>query len=167
MTSPTQALFAPPVGSWLRLSPKYVAVRTVSLVTGTVLVTVPTAIWALVVMQLPWLAGVIAAVGVAWITWRRWRLPRWVASWGYAERDADLCISKGLWTKDLTIVPFGRLQVVRVTAGPLLRWQGLATVSLVTANALIDAQIPGLALEDAITLRDRMIELSDAKGSGL
>lgn len=115
----------------------------------------------------PFLTGGLAAAGIAWTSWRVVRAGRWVASWRWAERDGDLCIAHGLWNRQLTIVPFGRLQVVDVTAGPLLRWQRLADVQLVTASAHTNARIPGLDRADAAALRDRMIELSDAKGSGL
>ena len=60
-----------------------------------------------------------------------------------------------------------RLQVVKVSSGPLMRSYGLATVQLVTASAQTDATIPGLPLDEARILRDRLIELNDAKGSGL
>ena len=72
-----------------------------------------------------------------------------------------------MWTRNLLLVPFGRMQTVNVTAGPFLRSQGLARVELITASLQTNASIPGLAFADAVALRDRMIELSDARGSGL
>ena len=69
--------------------------------------------------------------------------------------------------RDLSIIPFGRIQVVRVNSGPLLRAFGLANVNVVTASAAADAVIPGLPGDEARALRDLIIELSDAEGSGL
>ena len=57
--------------------------------------------------------------------------------------------------------------MVRVNSGPLLRAFGLANVSVVTASAAADAVIPGLPGDEARVLRDLIIELSDAEGSGL
>ena len=99
--------------------------------------------------------------------WRVVRAGRWVRSWGWAERDSDLCITHGLWTRELTVIPFGRLQMVEVSSGPLLRSQGLANVQLITAAVQSRATIPGLPYADAVALRDRMIELSEAGGAGL
>ena len=172
MTSPTTtdasaALFAPPAGVWHRLSPQYATVRRVVVATTSVLFFVPATVAVWVFVGDWWWVGAVAAVGVAWLVWRLWRAGRWVRSWGYAERDADLCIRSGLWTRNLTIIPFGRMQMVKVQAGPLLRAFGLASVELVTASALTNATITGLPAEEATALRDRLIELSDARDAGL
>ncbi|HBX80634.1 MAG TPA: hypothetical protein DEG88_02110 [Propionibacteriaceae bacterium] len=160
-------LFAPPGGTWRRLSPRYVRVRQLAALAGCVVVFVPVAVGTWLLWALPWVTAGVAAIGVGWTAWRIVRARRWVQSWGWAERDQDLCITHGLWFRRLVVVPFGRMQVVNVTSGPLLRSQGLAEVQLVTAAALSDATIPGLTQADAIALRDRMIELSDARGAGL
>lgn len=85
----------------------------------------------------------------------------------WARRDKDLCIVGGLWFRNLEVVPFGRMQVVKVSSGPLLRAYGLANVELVTAAAATNGIIPGLPADEAKALRDLIIELSDAEGSGL
>ena len=70
--------------------------------------------------------------------WRRYR------AWGYAEREDDLLVRRGVMIRRLTVVPYGRMQFVDVTAGPVDRLFGLATVQLHTAAAATDARIPGL-----------------------
>lgn len=45
---------------------------------------------------------------------------------GYAELDEDLYITRGLWFRRLTAVPYGRMQVVEVESGPIERAFGLA-----------------------------------------
>lgn len=163
----TPAVFAPPADTWRRISPAHATVRRLRMsITLAV-----TALGAGAVVWLEtttlWMAAIpLVALAPVWL-WLWVRARRVVAAHGYAERDADLCITKGLWFKQLIIVPFGRMQVVKVTSGPLMRAFGLATVQLVTASAQTDAVIPGLPLEEARVLRDRLIELSDAKGSGL
>jgi membrane protein YdbS with pleckstrin-like domain len=88
-------------------------------------------------------------------------------SWSYQERADDLIVTRGVLVRRLSVVPYGRMQFLDVTAGPIDRWFGLATVQLHTAAATSDARIPGLALPDAQRLRDRLAALGEARGAGL
>ncbi|MFG2607528.1 PH domain-containing protein [Streptomyces sp. NPDC048514] len=92
---------------------------------------------------------------------RNWR------SWRYTERADDLLISRGVLWREETVVPYGRMQLVEVTSGPLERRFGLATVQLHTAAAATDATIPGLDPAEAERLRDRLTELGEARSAGL
>jgi hypothetical protein len=94
-------------------------------------------------------------------------VPRSLRSWGYAERPDDLLVRHGLLYRRLSIVPYGRMQFVDVTAGPLERLLGLATVQLHTAAAATDARIPGLTAAEAARLRDRLAALGEARAEGL
>ena len=109
------------------------------------------------------LAGVLIAAGAA----ADWMLGRRVGAWAYAERADDLIVSRGLMFRRLSVVPYGRMQFVDVTAGPLERLFGLATVRLHTAAAASDARIPGLAAEDAARLRDQLATLGESRLAGL
>jgi membrane protein YdbS with pleckstrin-like domain len=107
-------------------------------------------------------AAVVAVGGLLWlIAGRRY------GSWGYAERDDDLLVRRGVMFARLSVVPYGRMQFIDVSAGPLERAFGLATVRLHTAAAATDARIPGLAREEAGRLRDRLAELGEAQAAGL
>lgn len=86
---------------------------------------------------------------------------------GYAEREDDLLVVKGVLFRELVVVPYGRMQYVDVTAGPFDRLLGLATVKLQTASATTDATIPGLAEAEAARLRDRLAALGEARTAGL
>jgi membrane protein YdbS with pleckstrin-like domain len=117
-------------------------------------------------------AGSAAAYGVAAfallagaVLWRF--VGRRYRSWGYAERADDLLVRRGVMFARLSVVPYGRMQFIDVTAGPLERAFGLATVRLHTAAAATDARIPGLEREDAARLRDRLAELGEAQAAGL
>jgi membrane protein YdbS with pleckstrin-like domain len=88
-------------------------------------------------------------------------------SWGYAEREEDLLVRRGVMFARLSVVPYGRMQFIDVTAGPLERAFGLATVRLHTAAARTDARIPGLEREEAARLRDSLAELGEAQAAGL
>jgi membrane protein YdbS with pleckstrin-like domain len=92
---------------------------------------------------------------------------RRVRAWGYAERDDDLLVQRGVLFSRLSVVPYGRMQFIDVTAGPIERSFGLATVRLHTAAAASDARIPGLSREEAARLRDRLAELGEAQAAGL
>jgi membrane protein YdbS with pleckstrin-like domain len=67
----------------------------------------------------------------------------------------------------LSVVPYGRMQFVEVTAGPVERIFHLSTVKLHTAAAASDARIPGLEVEEAARLRDRLTELGEAMAAGM
>ncbi|MER7761268.1 PH domain-containing protein [Streptomyces sp. NPDC097619] len=113
----------------------------------------PWALWAL----LP-----LAALVWGWVlAERNWR------SWRYAERADDLLISRGVLWREQTVVPYGRMQLVEVTSGPLERRYGLASLQLHTAAAASDARIPGLLPAEAERLRDRLTELGEARSAGL
>jgi uncharacterized protein len=88
-------------------------------------------------------------------------------AWGYAEREDDLLVRRGVLFTRLSVVPYGRMQFVDVTAGPLERAFGLATVRMHTAAAATDARIPGLDREEAARLRDQLAQLGEAQAAGI
>jgi membrane protein YdbS with pleckstrin-like domain len=114
-----------------------------------------------------WLFGLALALSVVQAAWRVFVIFRAVKAWGYAERDNDLLVRHGLLVRRLSIVPYARMQFVDVTAGPLERAFGLATVQLHTAAAASDAKIPGLPPEEASRLRDRLTTLGEDRAEGL
>lgn len=152
--------------SWQSLSPRLISVRRLILAVLCVLLLVGAAVLWLLAAPV-WLpiavavaAVVIFVVGLPWIGRR-------VRSWGYAERDDDLVVGSGIWLRRLVIVPYGRLQLVDVKAGPLDRAFGLTSVQLHTAAATSDAQIPGLSPEAAAALRDRLAARGEQRSAGL
>ena len=88
-------------------------------------------------------------------------------SWGYLEREDDLLVRRGVLVHRTSVVPYGRMQYVDVTAGPLARRLGLAQVTLHTAAAATDASIPGLLDAEAARLRDRLAALGEARQAGV
>jgi uncharacterized protein len=108
------------------------------------------------------IAVVLVATAMVGVLFRR----RYRA-WGYAEREDDLLVRRGVMIRRLTVVPYGRMQFVDVTAGPIDRVFGLATVQLHTAASATDAKIPGLAQAEAERLRDQLATLGEAKAAGL
>jgi hypothetical protein len=88
-------------------------------------------------------------------------------AWSYQEREEDLVVSRGVMFRRQSVVPYGRMQFVDVTAGPVERVFRLSTVKLHTAAAASDARIPGLERGEAERLRDRLAALGEAKAAGL
>jgi len=159
-------LFAPSDVSWTPVSPKLAAVRRVnaSILAGVI------GIAALLVLGLTvgWAWGVLALVVVlAAFAWAWVLIGRNQRSWKYAEREDELLVSHGIMFRELVVVPYGRMQFVDVTAGPLERAYGIATVELHTATPATDAKIPGLHPDEAGRLRDRLSALGQAQAWGL
>jgi membrane protein YdbS with pleckstrin-like domain len=88
-------------------------------------------------------------------------------AWGYLEREDDLLVRRGVMVRRTSVVPYGRMQYVDVTSGPLARRLGLAMVTLHTAAAATDASIPGLRTSEAARLRDRLAALGEARQAGV
>jgi hypothetical protein len=103
---------------------------------------------------------VLGAV-LSWFVRRRYR------AWRYQERHEDLIVGRGVMVQRLSVVPYGRMQFVEVTAGPVERLFHLATVKLHTAAAASDARIPGLETAEAARLRDRLTELGESMAAGM
>jgi len=159
--------FRPPSEEWVRLSPKLVSVRRlIQLVVSGVLAVVLGVLLFLGIVP-TWLAAVLAAVLLVEFVWSWWLIGRRVRSYGYVERADDLLVTSGIMFRRLVVVPYGRLQLVDVVAGPLDRMYGIATVRLHTAAATTDATIPGLTPDTAAALRDRLAAKGESRGIGI
>lgn len=157
--------FDPAGVPWQRVSPRLATVRLISAgialalpLVGAVLLATMSGVTVLWVVP-----GLVLAVGV----WIAVVVPRQVRAIGYAERDDDLLIRKGVLFRTLVVVPYGRMQFVDVQAGPLDRWGGIARVQLHTASPTSDASIPGLPPAEADRLRDRLSARGEARLAGL
>ena len=156
--------FAPEGVTWLSISPRLVTARLVV-----------AAIW----LGIPLIAGVVlgvifggwvwsAAIALAAIgLWIAWLVPRQVRAFGYAEREDDLLVRKGVMFRSIVVVPYGRMQFTDVSSGPLTRGLGLAEVKLHTASASTDATVPGLPTAEAARLKDRLTQLGESRLAGL
>lgn len=147
------------------MSPKMIAVEVIA-----------RAIWALVFLLATLIAWLVGAPG--WVMTIGGAVTlgtligmyvgvRAIQSYGYAERERDLLVRHGRMIRRLSIVPYARMQFVDVTAGPMERLFGLATVRLHTAAAASDATVPGLEAPEATRLRDRLTALGEDRGEGL
>ncbi|MGH3424295.1 MAG: PH domain-containing protein [Nocardioidaceae bacterium] len=160
-------LFSPPVEQWQGVSVRlrdlrrvlFVVPCAVAAVVGVVLVQLLLGWW--------WLSAVLVLLALAVAMWGWFWAARNQRAWGYAENADDLYVTRGVMWRRLVAVPYGRMQFVDVSAGPLERFFGVATVTLHTASTETAADIPGLPPEEATRLRNRLTELGEARGAGL
>ena len=164
MSLPQQDPFEPDGVTWSRVSDQLVKARLI--VTG---------IW----LGIPLAAGIVLGVifgGWVWsaaivlallLAWAVWLIPRQVRAVGYAEREEDLLVRKGVMFRSLVVVPYGRMQFTDVSSGPLARSFGIAEVKQHTASASTDATIPGLPTAEAARVKDRLTSLGESRLAGL
>jgi membrane protein YdbS with pleckstrin-like domain len=153
------------VGEWKRVSPKYIVVEVVgTVIFGLVACGAAVALW-LVGGQVWALypGAVILLVTLISLVLE----PRRVRSIGYQLRSDDLLFRRGIMFQRFVSVPYGRMQLVDITRGPVARWLGLADLKFVTAAASTGVAIPGLPEADAEELRDRLVDLAESRRAGL
>lgn len=162
----TEAAFTSP-DDWVRVSPKLVTARRIVLA----MVIVPGLVFVAFLALIPdipvWIPIAVGGAELAFFVWAWWLIGRRVRSYAYCERDDDLLVSSGIMFRRLVIVPYGRMQLVDVKAGPIDRALGVTTVQLHTAAATTDASIPGLEPDTAAALRDRLARRGEERSAGL
>ncbi|WP_194949138.1 PH domain-containing protein [Actinomyces trachealis] len=108
-----------------------------------------------------------AAVCAVSLAWELWLIPRQVRAMGYALTEDHLLWRKGIMFRSLSVVPYGRMQFVDTSQGPLARYLGIAEVKLHTASASTDATINGLPVAEAERLRQVLSERGEQRMAGL
>jgi len=114
-----------------------------------------------------WLAWLLPSVVLACSLWALLLIPRQVHAIGYAERDDDLLIRHGIMFHRIMVVPYGRMQYVDVTVGPLERALGLSSIKLHTASPGTNAYLTGIPAAEAGRLREQLSARGEAKLAGL
>lgn len=147
------------------MSPKY---RSAELLSAAIWGGIPViaAIVLAVLWQSMW-GSIILAVAVVFLVWLMWISARRASAHRYVELDDDLVVASGILWRKVTAVPYGRIQFVDLSEGPILRMFGLATLKLNTASATSDAVIYGLTRDDAQALRTRISEAARVRMEGL
>nr|WP_228513997.1 PH domain-containing protein [Frondihabitans sp. VKM Ac-2883] len=93
--------------------------------------------------------------------------PRRVRSIGYQLRDDDLLVRRGIFFLRFVAVPYGRMQLIDVNRGPVVRALGLSDLKFVTAAAASAVTIPGVPAAEADRLRDKLVQLAETRRAGL
>ena len=104
--------------------------------------------------------GVVSFVALGFV-------PRRVKAIGYALRADDLVVQRGILFRRQVAAPYGRLQLVDISRGPLTRLLGLSELRVVTAAASSGVTIPGLPASEAEELRDHLIAVAESRRAGL
>ncbi|MCT9001706.1 PH domain-containing protein [Microbacterium memoriense] len=152
-------------GTWHQISRKYVTVQLISTGVFLALVLAVALVFSLVWHQI-WIwipAGIVLAITL----WTLAILPRQARAYGYRLRDDDLVFRRGILWQRIVAVPYGRMQLVDITHGPLDRGFGIAQLKLVTAAASTAVTIPGLDQAAAEVLRDTLIAVAETRRTGL
>jgi membrane protein YdbS with pleckstrin-like domain len=113
--------------------------------------------------DIPFHAGMLGAgVGVAFLALTFYVAGKKYDFWRFLVGADDLAVAHGIWWRTRIYVPRARIQHVDVSAGPIARALGLATVSVfVSGHAGAVATIPGLSAFDAEKLRKVLLRLSE------
>ncbi|MCL1846400.1 MAG: PH domain-containing protein [Coriobacteriia bacterium] len=82
---------------------------------------------------------------------------RWI-QWSFEVYDQEIDIHKGIFWKKRIIIPLIRVQNVDTRQGPIMRANGLASFTVATAAG--EHEIPGLQVQEADELRDRVAILA-------
>lgn len=152
-------------GSWHQISPRYVVSQFVQNGIFIALLVVVALIVGMVLHQTwVWIpVGVVIAVTLGTLI----ILPRQARALGYMLREDDVVFRRGILWQRMVAVPYGRMQLVDITQGPLDRAFGVSQLKMVTAAATTGVQIPGLTQEAAEALRDTLIEVAETRRTGL
>ncbi|MFT4052419.1 MAG: PH domain-containing protein [Microbacterium sp.] len=152
-------------GVWHQISRAYVTVQVISGGALLAVVLVAALVLSLALGQVwAWIpAGVVVAVVVVLLA----ILPRQARAYGYQLRGDDLVFRRGILWQRIVAVPYGRMQLVDITHGPLDRLFGIAQLKLVTAAAATGVTIPGLRQEAAEVLRDTLVAVAETRRTGL
>ena len=87
------------------------------------------------------------------------------ARYGYALRDEDLLIARGVLIRSIVAIPTSRIQHVDTRQGPIEQWMGLARLQVHTASGVGgDGMIPGLERPGAEALRDQLVDVDGEDG---
>lgn len=152
-------------GAWHQISPKYVWVQLIASAALIVIVVAAMLVVALVFRQ-TWAyipGGIVLVISL----WTAAIVPRQARSIGYRLRRDDLVFRRGILWQRLVAVPYGRMQLIDITHGPLDRSFGIAQLKFVTAAAATGVTIPGLEQQTAEHLRDLLVEVAESRRTGL
>ncbi|MDQ1082807.1 membrane protein YdbS with pleckstrin-like domain [Microbacterium proteolyticum] len=152
-------------GTWHQLARAYVRVQLIT--QGAVILLVAAVAVAAQVITGVWWQWIPATVILLVTSIGLLITPRQARSFGYQLRHDDLVFRRGILWQRVVAVPYGRMQLVDITHGPLDRGFGIAQLKLVTAAASTGVTIPGLTQEAAEHLRDTLVAVAETRRTGL
>ncbi|MDR0488815.1 MAG: PH domain-containing protein [Propionibacteriaceae bacterium] len=154
--------FDPPDVQWNKVQPQLATVRLVSLAIAAIPMAIICAVTCLLWSTI-W-AYLITGIIAAFFGWTAVLIPRRVKAMAYALRNRDLFYRSGILNRNLTIIPYVRIQYVDINVGPLERAFGLASVSVSTASPSLAATIAGLTPDIAAQMREILTDRENLTG---
>ncbi len=106
-------------------------------------------LWLVVVCAVLVALQLVSLLVLPQVRYRRWR---------YEVTTTDVLIRSGLVVVKTSVIPMVRVQHVETKQGPVLKANGLASVTVTTAGSSFE--IPGLATDEAEALRDQVAVLA-------
>lgn len=106
-------------------------------------------LWLVIVCAVLVALQLVSLLVLPQIRYRRWR---------YEVTTTDVLIRSGLIVVKTSVIPMVRVQHVETKQGPVLKANGLASVTVTTAGSSFE--IPGLATDEAEALRDQVAVLA-------
>ncbi len=103
-----------------------------------------------------WLPSLGAVILLALTVLAAWLQRLEVDHLGYLVRDKDFSYRRGVLSRNVTTVPFARVQHVSIDRGPLARYFGLATLPMRTAGDGLT--VPGMNHEKAMQLKALVVD---------
>lgn len=152
-------------GVWHQISRRYITVQFIS--EGIVLLLAVAGAVVFYLLAAAWWVWIVLGALILVTATTLVILPRQARAFGYQLRTDDLVFRRGILWQRMVAVPYGRMQLVDITHGPLDRAFGIAKLKLVTAAAATGVTIPGLSQEAAERLRDTLIAVSETRRTGL
>ena len=152
-------------GTWHQLARQYVWVQLIS--TGIWFLLALAAILVLTLAWQQWWAWIPGGIFLVITAWTIAITPRQARAYGYQLRRDDLVFRRGILWQRVVAVPYGRMQLIDITHGPLDRGFGIAQLKLVTAAASTGVVIPGLTQAAAESLRDTLVDVAETRRTGL
>lgn len=146
------------------VSQKLALVRIISSMLGLLPVLIASVVAARLLTPLFWIAF---AVLVCVSLWDLWFISRQVKAMAFALAGDEFCIRKGIMFRRLTLIPYGRIQYIEISEGPIARMFGIAEIKVHTASAHTDATLNGVPVDEAVRLRDMLAERGSAELAGL
>lgn len=106
-------------------------------------------LWLVIVCAVLVALQLVSLLVLPQVRYRRWR---------YEVTTTDVLIRSGLIVVKTSVIPMVRVQHVETKQGPVLKANGLASVTVTTAGSSFE--IPGLATDEAEALRDQVAVLA-------
>ncbi len=146
-----------------RLDPRIVSVWRISealssLIGAGVLIGIFAILWRADVLGTSWFVGaIVVAVALAVVDVAIVPRVRYIR-WHYEVTEEEVDLLEGIIVHKHTVIPLVRVQHVDTKQGPIARAFGLAAVTVATAAG--EHEVPGLPVEEADGLRDRVATLA-------